>query len=123
MPVEHESLKTKHMLTEPLLLAVPQTAQPWSTDELNEIINQADQKVSVPFRLLEDAAFIMLKEGYGFRQVVMELCLHHGFQPKITFETSHIQTAQALVQKWTRCDSCAENGGTRGKERSHLFEN
>ncbi len=35
MPVEHESLKTKHMLTEPLLLAVPQTAQPWSTDELN----------------------------------------------------------------------------------------
>lgn len=98
MPVEHESLKTKHMLTEPLLLAVPQTAQPWSTDEWNEIINQADQKGSVPFRLLEDAAFIMLKEGYGFRQVVMELCLHHGFQPKITFETSHIQTAQALVK-------------------------
>lgn len=98
MPVEHESLKTKQMLTEPLLLAVPQTAQPWLTGELNEIINQADQKGAVPFRLLEDAAFIMLKEGYGFRQVVTELCLHHGFQPKITFETSHIQTAQALVK-------------------------
>lgn len=40
----------------------------------------------------------MLKEGYGFRQVVMELCRHHGFQPKVAFETSHIQTAQALVK-------------------------
>ncbi|MGE6626028.1 LysR family transcriptional regulator [Bacillus pumilus] len=98
MPVEHESLKTKHMLTEPLLLAVPPSAQPWLQAELNDIINQADQKGTVPFRLLEDAAFIMLKEGYGFRQVVTELCHHHSFQPKITFETSHIQTAQALVK-------------------------
>ncbi|MFB8733099.1 LysR substrate-binding domain-containing protein [Bacillus sp. SL00103] len=111
------------MLTEPLLLAVPPSAQPWLQAELNDIIHQRDQKETVPFRLLEDAAFIMLKEGYGFRQVVTELCYHHGFQPKITFETSHIQTAQALVKKWARCDSGAENGGTRGEERSHLFEN
>ena len=52
----------------------------------------------VPFQLLEGIPFIMLKEGYGFRQVVMELCRHHGFQPKAAFETSHIQTAQALVK-------------------------
>jgi len=98
LPVEHESLKTKQMLTEPLLLAIPQTAQPWLTDELNQIINQADQEGSIPFHLLEDAPFIMLKEGYGFRQVVTELCRHHGFRPRIAFETSHIQTAQALVE-------------------------
>ncbi len=102
MPVEHESLKTKQMLTEPLLLAVPQAAQPWLSEELNEIIMQAGQKESghgiVPFQLLEGIPFIMLKEGYGFRHVVMELCRHHGFQPKAAFETSHIQTAQALVK-------------------------
>ncbi|MGO4076015.1 LysR family transcriptional regulator substrate-binding protein, partial [Staphylococcus aureus] len=57
MPVEHESLKTKQMLTEPLLLAVPQAAQSWLSEELNEIIKQAGQKESgheiVPFQLLE----------------------------------------------------------------------
>ncbi|UXO88479.1 LysR substrate-binding domain-containing protein [Bacillus safensis] len=98
MPVEHESLKMKPMLTEPLLLAVPQTAQPSLSEELNEIIKRAGQKEMVPFQLLEGIPFIMLKEGYGFRQVVMELCRHHGFQPKVAFETSHIQTAQALVK-------------------------
>nr|WP_239690738.1 LysR substrate-binding domain-containing protein [Bacillus safensis] len=102
MPVEHESLKTKQMLTEPLLLAVPQAAQPWLSEALNEIIEQAGQKETsheiVPFQLLEGIPFILLKEGYGFRQVVTELCRHHGFQPKVAFETSHIQTAQALVK-------------------------
>ncbi|KPN12865.1 LysR family transcriptional regulator [Bacillus australimaris] len=102
MPVEHESLKTKQMLTEPLLLAAPQSAMPWLTAELNDIIEQAAQKERhdqvVPFHLLEGVPFIMLKEGYGFRQVVTELCRHHGFQPKVAFETSHIQTAQALVK-------------------------
>ncbi|MFE5473215.1 LysR family transcriptional regulator [Bacillus safensis] len=98
MPVEHESLKTKQMLTEPLLLAVPQAAQPWLSEELNEIIKRAGQKEMVPFQLLEGIPFIMLKEGYGFRHVVMELCRHHGFEPKVAFETSHIQTAQALVK-------------------------
>lgn len=98
MPVEYESLKTKQMLTEPLLLAVPQAAQPWLSEELNEIIKRAGQKEMVPFQLLESIPFIMLKEGYGFRQVVTELCRHHGFQPKVAFETSHIQTAQALVK-------------------------
>ncbi|MDV3451261.1 LysR substrate-binding domain-containing protein [Bacillus safensis] len=98
MPVEYESLKTRQMLTEPLLLAVPQAAQPWLSEELNEIIKQAGQKEMVPFQILEGIPFIMLKEGYGFRHVVMELCRHHGFQPKVAFETSHIQTAQALVK-------------------------
>ena len=98
MPVEHESLKTKQMLTEPLLLAVPQAAQPWLSEELNEIIKRAGQIEMVPFQLLEGIPFIMLKEGYGFRHVVMELCRHHGFEPKVAFETSHIQTAQALVK-------------------------
>ncbi|MEH7229011.1 LysR family transcriptional regulator [Bacillus safensis] len=98
MPVEHESLKIKQMLTEPLLLAVPQAAQSWLSEELNDIIKQAGQKQIVPFQLLEGIPFIMLKEGYGFRQVVTELCRHHGFQPKVDFETSHIQTAQALVK-------------------------
>ncbi|MBD3860046.1 LysR family transcriptional regulator [Bacillus sp. 28A-2] len=102
LPVEHEQLKTKQMLTEPLLLAVPQTAQPWLPKELNEIINQANQKgigsETIPFQLLEGVPFIMLKEGYGFRQVVMELCHRHGFQPRVLFQTSHIQTAQALVK-------------------------
>ncbi|TQR22873.1 LysR family transcriptional regulator [Bacillus safensis] len=98
MPVEYESLKTRQMLTEPLLIAVPQAAQPWLSEELNEIIKQAGQKEMVPFQILEGIPFIMLKEGYGFRHVVMELCRHHGFQPKVAFETSHIQTAQALVK-------------------------
>ncbi|AOZ88365.1 LysR family transcriptional regulator [Bacillus xiamenensis] len=102
LPVEHEQLKTKQMLTEPLLLAVPQAAEPWLGKELNDIIHQADQKgiggEAVPFHLLEGVPFIMLKEGYGFRKVVTELCRHHGFRPRIAFETSHIQTAQALVK-------------------------
>jgi DNA-binding transcriptional LysR family regulator len=39
----------------------------------------------------------VLKKGQGFRQITEELCLSAGFQPRIVFESSNIDTVQSLV--------------------------
>lgn len=46
---------------------------------------------------LSNAPFILLKQGYGFRQTVLGLCAECGFQPQVAYETSSIEMAQSLV--------------------------
>lgn len=41
--------------------------------------------------------FVLLKEGFGFRETVLQICAENGFQPHIAYETSSIETAQSLV--------------------------
>src|SRR5690606_10582511 len=45
----------------------------------------------------KDEPFITLKRGQGFRQITVELCQSAGFTPRIVFESSNIETVQALV--------------------------
>jgi len=46
---------------------------------------------------LKDEAFIVLKEGQGFRKMTMELCQKSGFDPRIVFESNNMETVQSLV--------------------------
>ncbi|MBU8915134.1 hypothetical protein BGM25_03620 [Bacillus sp. FJAT-29953] len=39
----------------------------------------------------------LLKQGFGFLRIVLELCADSGYQPQIDFETSNIETARSLV--------------------------
>ncbi|MEK3878521.1 LysR family transcriptional regulator [Paenibacillus sp. FSL H8-0122] len=46
---------------------------------------------------LKDEAFIVLKEGQGFRKMTVELCREAGFEPRIVFESNNMETVQSLV--------------------------
>ncbi|GAB2691876.1 LysR family transcriptional regulator [Paenibacillus thermoaerophilus] len=46
---------------------------------------------------LEHEPFIVLKKGQGFRHISLELCRKAGFEPRIVFESSNIETVQSLV--------------------------
>lgn len=91
LPVEEPRLATKVMLTEPLYLALPRTDQPWIPKDVHS------ETQSVTLKSFENAPFILLKRGYGFRQTILGLCAESGFQPRIAYETSSVQTALALV--------------------------
>ncbi|SDR78286.1 DNA-binding transcriptional regulator, LysR family [Paenibacillaceae bacterium GAS479] len=51
----------------------------------------------VALESLQDEPFIVLKKGQGFRQIAIDLCAGAGFQPRIVFESSNIETVQSLV--------------------------
>ncbi|MFD1677056.1 LysR family transcriptional regulator [Alicyclobacillus fodiniaquatilis] len=106
LPVADTRLATQPMFTEPLLLALPREIQTWMTEKIRQTVIQAYPNASphqqteapdLPLSDLSTAPFIVLKQGFGFRHTVMELCAESGFQPNIAFETSSIETAQALV--------------------------
>lgn len=51
----------------------------------------------MPLDMVRNVPFILLKEGFGFRRTVLDLCAESGFKPNAAFKTSHIETAQSLV--------------------------
>lgn len=51
----------------------------------------------IPVSELEHEPFIVLKKGQGFRQIAHDLCAAAGFEPRIVFESSNIETVQSLV--------------------------
>ncbi|TCP29482.1 DNA-binding transcriptional LysR family regulator [Scopulibacillus darangshiensis] len=95
LPVEDARLTTKTMLTEPLYLVLPRTQKPWMSKILQGL--NSFQEASVSLRSLSSSPLILLKQGFGFRRTVLELCAESGFQPQIAYETSSIETAQSLV--------------------------
>ncbi len=83
LPIRDERLATITLLTEALYLAVP--------------LSEERGGRGVSLKDYATSPFILLKNGYGFRQTVLALCAENGFQPDIAYETSSIETAQALV--------------------------
>ncbi|KKB74449.1 MULTISPECIES: LysR family transcriptional regulator [Bacillus] len=101
LPIDNERLVTVPILTEPLFLAVPFEKQSWMTEQMQSFIysvRRETEKRAVSLQAAEDVPFILLKEGYGFRRTVLDLCAKAGFKPKVTFKTSSIETAQSLVE-------------------------
>ncbi|MCY0875415.1 MAG: LysR family transcriptional regulator [Firmicutes bacterium] len=104
LPLEDDRLAIHPLLTEPLYLAVGRECKPWMSPQLADFVAHAAASSDsvVPcgeVRLSEfaRAPFIMLKQGYGFRRTVLGLCAESGFQPYLAYETSSIETAQAMA--------------------------
>ncbi|WP_423800024.1 LysR family transcriptional regulator [Neobacillus sp. SAB-20_R2A] len=102
LPIENNQLATRLMLTEPLLLAVPREEKDWMSEQIRHFVSSVDEndqvtEGTVPLAELSCSPFVVLKQGYGFRRIVLDLCADSGFQPQIDFETSNIETAQSLV--------------------------
>lgn len=102
LPIEDERLSITPLLTEPIVLAVPREKQRWMPPEMITLIDKAleeeeGRQPCVPLEMVRHVPFILLKEGFGFRRTVLDLCAESGFKPNTAFKTSHIETAQSLV--------------------------
>lgn len=99
LPIRNPRLTYTSMLTEPLLLALPPREEEWMSDTMLRNISSDADAVHEPFHLrrLSAMPFIILKEGYGFRSTVLQICAENGFQPNVIYQTTSIETAQSLV--------------------------
>jgi DNA-binding transcriptional LysR family regulator len=85
LPLREDSLVYETLLEEEIVLAVPPTHQ------------LAASKEPIRIEQLEKEAFIALKKGQGFRKLTLDLCQKAGITPNIVFESSNMETVQALV--------------------------
>lgn len=89
LPISESALTFDTLIEEEIRLAVPPN-HPLAS-------NKDKQNGRIPITDLRDEPFILLKKGQGFRQIAVDLCLEAGFEPRIVFETSNIETVQSLV--------------------------
>ncbi|PSR35072.1 MAG: LysR family transcriptional regulator [Sulfobacillus benefaciens] len=95
LPLKQPQLTYVPLLTEPLLLALPKKEQEWMSNIVLHWLSSNTELVDLA--QVSHMPFVLLKEGFGFRETVLQICAENGFQPHIAFETSSIETAQALV--------------------------
>lgn len=88
LPMEEPSLSYKTLIQEELWLAVPGN---------HPLTGQPSVESGIPIACLKDEPFILLKRGQGFRTIALELCRQNGFEPRVVFESSNIETVQSLV--------------------------
>ena len=88
LPLHENSLTCQTLIEEEICLAVPPQHTLAANDNHKQIVHIAD---------LHNEPFIILKKGQGFRQITVELCQAVGFEPRIVFESSNIETVQSLV--------------------------
>ena len=97
LPVEDDRLAARHMLTEELFLAAPREPARWMDGRMREVCRtEGDKGRPVNLADFAQAPFILLKRGFGFRGTVLALCAESGFSPLMAYETSSVETAQAL---------------------------
>ncbi len=85
LPLVDSTLVYQPLIREEISLAVPPSHR------------LAGEKAPVSLETLSEEPFIVLKKGQGFRQIALDLCAGAGFQPRIVFESSNIETVQSLV--------------------------
>lgn len=54
---------------------------------------------AVKFSQLKNESFVLLKEDTYHRQLILQECSNHGFQPHIVLSSSQIETIRGLVAK------------------------
>lgn len=83
-PLNRPDLEGDIVLTEKLYAVVPQ-GHPLAGEK------------SIRLESLKDETFVLFKEGYSLRAIVMEACNKAGFKPNIGFEGEETDTIRGLV--------------------------
>lgn len=83
-PDDHPDLGGEVVLTERLFAVVPQGHPLAGASEIR-------------LDMLKDEPFVLFKEGYSLRTIVMDACARAGFMPKIEFEGEETDTIRGLV--------------------------
>mgnify|MGYP001385390166 CR=1 FL=1 len=105
LPLLEQSLEYEKLIEEEVCLALPHghrlaAAPPGSgggTVGGSSGSGSAGAAEEIDLSELRDEPFVLLKQGQGFRQIVMDLCEAAGFQPRVVFESANIETVQSLV--------------------------
>lgn len=84
LPLHEEGLTYIPILEEEILLAVPPHHAFAALDR-------------IALGNCKNESFIVLKKGQGFREITYRLCHEAGFEPRVVFETTNIETVQSLV--------------------------
>lgn len=85
LPVVDEELAVMEILTEDILLAVPPGHK------------LAKSRGPVELGAVAKEPFMVLKQGFGFRDLALSSCRKAGFEPRIAYESAQVDTIQAMV--------------------------
>jgi LysR family hydrogen peroxide-inducible transcriptional activator len=85
LPLATTDLQVEHLLEEEILLAVP-PGHPFAKYKHKVLLSECKKE-----------PFVLLKKGQGFRAIAHRLCQEAGFEPKVVFESTNIETVQSLV--------------------------
>ncbi|KAA9006286.1 LysR family transcriptional regulator [Paenibacillus spiritus] len=88
LPIESPALSCRVIGEERIDLAVPPG---------HPLAERAAAGQRTSLSELKDDPFIVLKEGQGFRKMTIQLCGEAGFEPRVVFESSNMETVQSLV--------------------------
>ena len=84
LPQASESLEMRPILKEEIVLCVA-------------VDHPLAASGPISFEQLRDEPFILLKEDFYHRKVIIEECQKYGFPPHILFSSSQIETVKAMV--------------------------
>jgi len=84
LPDNHPDLSGDVLLTERLFAVVPQG---------HPLAGEAE----IRLEMLKNEPFVLFKEGYSLRTIVMDACAKAGFKPHIGFEGEETDTIRGLV--------------------------
>ncbi len=84
LPLGSPDLEAQPVLTEEILLALPPG-------------HRLAGASRVDLREVEGEPFLLMKPGYGFRDLCLSACRSAGFEPQVAFESAQIETLQAMV--------------------------
>ncbi|MDO3409664.1 LysR family transcriptional regulator [Saccharibacillus sp. CPCC 101409] len=90
LPLNEPTLDYEPIADEPIDLAVP-------PGHRLALRSGSYPLAGVSMRELEHEPFIILKQGQGFRKIVLDLCREAGYEPHVVFESSNMETLQSLV--------------------------
>jgi len=78
-------LRAHTLFSEPLLVAVPRD-------------HRLAGRGAIAVEALADEPLIVMKSGHGYRTIVLDFLTRRGLTPRIVYESSGIETVQALVE-------------------------
>ncbi len=84
VPMEEKKIKRKILFTENIVALLP-------------IHHPLANRTSIKLRELKDDPFVLLPEGFVFREIVVNACNELGFQPHVAFEGDDIDALKGLV--------------------------
>lgn len=90
LPVGSPDFEVQPLLTEEILLALPPDHPLVRSGTLSGTRR-------LPLAAVAEEPFLLMKPGYGFRDQSLEACRASGFEPRIAFESTQIDTLQAMV--------------------------
>lgn len=84
LPAGSPDLAVEPVLTEEILLALPPE-------------HPLARQPALPLGAVAGEPFLLMKPGYGFRDLCLTACRTAGFEPQVAFESTQIDTLQAMV--------------------------